>query len=101
MAQLPRVLRYFMSADRPTKGWPDCRGIGGRFAVEWVAGLAWNQWPVCRGIGGRFRVELVATLPWNTHPFGTMRPGRELPRPFFVRGNHEQISDQPLSRPPG
>ncbi len=55
-----------MPADRPRKKWPDCRGIGGRFAVEWVAGLAWNQWPVCRGIGGRFRVELVATLPWNT-----------------------------------
>ena len=40
---------------------------GGRFAVEWVAGLAWNQWPDCRGIDGRFGVELVATLPGNTH----------------------------------
>jgi hypothetical protein len=42
--------------------------MGGRFPVEWVAGLAWNQWPDCRGIGGRFGVELVATLPWNTQP---------------------------------
>jgi len=24
-------------------GWQLCRGIGGRLAVEWVAGLLWNQ----------------------------------------------------------
>ena len=34
-------------------GWQLCRGIGGRLAVEWVAGLLWNQWLVWRGIRTR------------------------------------------------
>lgn len=93
MAQLPRVLRYFMSADRPTKGWPDCRGIGGRFAVEWVAGLAWNQWPVCRGIGGRFRVELVATLPWNTQASARrLMPVPDIEIRVLAKDKHAELS---------
>ena len=34
----------------PYEGRPICRGISGRFGVEWVADLPWNQWPNWRGI---------------------------------------------------
>ena len=40
-------------------------GQGGKYTVEWVATLVWNQWQFCRGISGNFRVESVASLPWN------------------------------------
>jgi hypothetical protein len=33
--------------------WPDYRGTGGRFPVESVDALAWNQWPEWRGIRSR------------------------------------------------
>ena len=32
-----------------------------------VAGLAWNQWQLSPGIGGRLAMESVAGLAWNTH----------------------------------
>ena len=47
------------------QGWQPSRGISGSFAVESVAGLAWNQWQLSRGTGGSLRVESVAALPWN------------------------------------
>ncbi len=31
--------------------------MGGRIAVEWVAGSTWNQWPDVHGMGGRMAVE--------------------------------------------
>ena len=34
----------------PLLRWPNSRGMGGRFAVEQVAGLPWNQWPISCGI---------------------------------------------------
>ena len=38
---------------------------GGSFAVESVAGFAWNRWQLCRGISGSFRMESVAGFAWN------------------------------------
>jgi len=30
--------------------WPDWPGMGGRLAMEWVAGMEWNEWPPWTGI---------------------------------------------------
>jgi hypothetical protein len=38
---------------------------GGKFGVELVATLPWNERQLCYGISGKFGVESVATLPWN------------------------------------
>ena len=46
-------------AGLPWNGWPD--------ALEQVAGFTWNQWPLWPGMGGRIAVESVAGLPRNTH----------------------------------
>jgi len=32
----------------------------GQFAMESVAGIAWNRWPECYGISGRNGVEYTA-----------------------------------------
>jgi hypothetical protein len=32
-------------------------GIGGRFQLEWMAGMDWNWWPESIGMSGRFRSE--------------------------------------------
>jgi hypothetical protein len=39
-------------------GWPN--------AVEQVACFTWNQWPLWLGMGGRLAVESLAGLPRNT-----------------------------------
>ena len=31
------------------------------------AALPWNRWQACRGMGGRLAMESVAGLAWNTH----------------------------------
>jgi hypothetical protein len=38
---------------------------GGSFAMESVAGFAWNQWQLCYGMAGSFRLESVAAFAWN------------------------------------
>jgi hypothetical protein len=45
-------------AGLPWNGWPD--------ALEQVAGFTWNQWPLWPGMGGRLAVESVAGMPRNT-----------------------------------
>ena len=47
------------------EGWQHCRGIGGSFRLEGVAGLLWNQWQLSCGTGGSFAVESVAGFAWN------------------------------------
>ncbi|TXS88907.1 hypothetical protein FVW59_19440, partial [Parahaliea aestuarii] len=47
-------------------GWQACPGISGSFAVEWVAGFAWNQWQAWSGI----RTWL---LPGSTMKGSTLR----------------------------
>jgi hypothetical protein len=45
-------------------GWQASSGISGSFAVEWVAGFAWNQWQAWSGIrtGGVMLGRLSAQL---------------------------------------
>ncbi|WP_032705136.1 hypothetical protein, partial [Pseudomonas syringae] len=50
--------------------------MGGRIAVEWVAGSSWNQWPDVHGMGGRMTVEsaareteILGALPWLESAF--------------------------------
>src|SRR5262245_66555285 len=40
-------------------------GISGNFRMESVATFAWNRWQLSHGIGGNFRLESVATFAWN------------------------------------
>ncbi|TXS92210.1 hypothetical protein FVW59_07200, partial [Parahaliea aestuarii] len=56
-------------------GWQACPGISGSFAVEWVAGFAWNQWQAWSGIRkidfllgfDRARKTLNTLLDWPRH----------------------------------
>jgi len=34
----------------------------GQFAMESVAGIAWNRWPECYGISGRNGVEYTSMI---------------------------------------
>jgi hypothetical protein len=54
-------------AGLPWNGWPD--------ALEQVVGFTWNQWPLWPGMGGRLAVEPVAGLSRNTHRRRTQRQG--------------------------
>jgi len=38
-------------------GWQPCHGLGGSFAVEWVATFPWIRWQLSHGMGGRLAVE--------------------------------------------
>ncbi len=43
----------------PLRGW--------QTSPESVAAFAWNQWQLCRGMGGSFAMESVAGFVRNTH----------------------------------
>ena len=39
---------------------------GGRFGLESVAGMKWNQWPTSNGIGGRNELEYASNIKFKT-----------------------------------
>ena len=45
-----------------------------------VAGFLWNQWQLSCGMSGSFAMESVAGLAWNTQAAPRARGGRDLSR---------------------
>ena len=92
MLKAQNIWRYPASL-RLLWGWPEWSGISGRFALEWVAGMLWNQWPEWRGIGGRNGVESAAGMLRKTQNDKKERFSafyREIPpRSPFVKGGDE------------